>query len=559
MKNKFPLLITLFVAFAFTACNKGGKTGLLVPKDAGVVVHIDLSSLSSKLTWKEIQQTSWYAEAQKKADDSLVKKLLADPASSGVDTDGSLVMFMKRTGNSGYVAVQGKLKDVEKFKKMILEGSQNKATIEKDGDLNFAKMEGNDDATLYFNDKLFVFTADASDAKKVGAKQSFSQFGESRQYPLDSLKHFAKSTFNLKGKELLDSDKRFADLIDDKADAHFWVNTGSLYAGLLSGPMAMMKIGDVLQDNISTGIANFDHGKIVVDSKTFYNKELASLFKKYAGSEVSADILSKLPDQNVLATFVMNYNPEGIKEFLKLLGVDGMANAAMAQIGYSIDEFIKANAGELAFALTDFSIIKKPKSMTLDNGEVIHYDDDKPEMKFVFGTSVKDKAAFQKLIDIIGKNANSIVPIAADSASNQLKNKLQDKWFAFGTSEAQVDAFLAGNKKPAYADVFKGHNGGGFLDLQKLITAVAAGNKDSASKKPFEISSAFWKNVVAIWDVKDGNATSHVEINLQDGGTNSLKQLNKYLDQMYMAVPKNHEEEIDEVIAADAFTVPAQP
>lgn len=542
MKSKIVLLLSLCAVLVFTACNRGGKTGLLVPKDAGLVVHIDLSSLSSKLSWKEIQQTSWYAEAQKKADDSLAKKLLADPASSGIDTEGSLVMFMKRTGNSGYVAVEGKLKDVEKFKKTILDGSQGKAAIEKDGDLSFAKMEGNNDATLYFNDKLFVFVADASDTKKVGGNQSFPQLGESKKYTLDSLKYFAKSTFSLKGKDLLDSDKRFADLITDKADAHFWLNSGNLYGGMLAGPLAMMKLGDVLQDNISMGKANFENGKIVADGKTIYNEKLASLFTKYAGKEVSSDVLGKLPDQNVLAAFAMNYNPEGIKEFLKLLGVDGMANAAMAQFGYSVDEFIKANAGELAFALTDFSISKRPTSMTIGEGQVINYDEEKTEMKFVFGTSVKDKAAFQKLIDLIGQNVKDKMPVAADSAGNQLKNKLQDKWFAFGTSDAEVDAFLAGNKKPAYTEVFKGHNGGGFVDLQKFIMQAAASNKDTASKKAFDISSAFWKNINAFWDVKGGTATSHFEINLQDASTNSLQQLNKYLDQMYLAVPKNKEE-----------------
>ena len=118
-----------------------------------------------------------------------------------------------------------------------------------------------------------------------------------------------------------------------------------------------------------------------------------------------------------------------------------------------------------------------------------------------------------------------------------------------------MDAFLAGGKKPAYADIFKGHNGGGFVDLQKFIMQAAASNKDTASKKVFDLSSAFWKNINAFWDVKGGNATSHFEINLQDGSTNALKQLNKYLDHMYLAVPKNKEEfdfpvEVDSTAAA---------
>lgn len=560
MKNRFLLLLSLFAVFIFTACNKGGKTGLLVPKDAGLVLHVDLSSLSSKLSWKEIQQTAWYAEAQKKADDSLAKKLLADPASSGVDTEGGIVMFMKRTGNSGYIAVEGKLKDAGKFKKTILEGGKNDVQIQKDGDFNFATMSNNGDATLYFNDKMFVFVADASDGKAVIPNQSMPQLpSASQKYQLDSLKYFAKNIFNLKGKDLLDSDERFADLISDKADMHYWVNTGNLYGGLLGGPLAMMKIGDVLQGNVSTGKANFENGKIVVDSKQFYGEKLAELFKKYSGKNVSNEILAKLPEQNVLAVFAMNYNPEGIKEFLKLLGVDGMANAAMAQFGYSIDEFVKANAGELAFALTDFSITKKPATMALDNGEIINYDEEKPDMKFVFGTSVKDKAAFQKLIDLIGKNVKDKIPMAADSSKSGLKNKLQDKWFAFGTSDAEVDAFLSGNKKPAYSGIFSGHNGGGYVDLQKVIMAAAANNKDTTAKKAIDISATFWKNVSMFWDMKGGTATSRFEINLQDANTNSLKQLNKYADQMYLSVPKNKEQDftIEPPLSADTISVPS--
>lgn len=548
MKNKILLLLSLCAAIVFTACNRGGKTGLLIPKDASFVIHVDFSSLSSKLSWKEIQQTAWYAEAQKKADDSLTKKLLADPASSGVDTDGSLVIFMKRANISSYVAVEGKLKDAEKFKKTIIESGKNNVKIEKDGDLNFARIENNDNGTVYFSDKMFVFIADASDGNSVLPNQSMPQIsGSSQKYSIDSLKFFAKNIFSLKGKDLLDSDKRFADLMDNKADMHYWVNTESFYGGMMGGAMAMMKIGDVLAGNVSTGTANFENGKIIMESKQYYGEKLAELFKKYSGKNVSDELLSKLPDQNVLAAFAMNYSPEGIKEFLKLLGVDGLVNAAMAQFGYSVDDFVKANAGELAFALTDFSIKKRPASMTLENGETISYENEKPEIKFVFGTAVNDKAAFQKLIDVIGKNLKSQLGVPADttiSSDFQFKKMLQDKWFAFGSSDAEVNAFLSGNKKPAYSGIFSGHNGGGYIDLQKVIATVAANSGDSSSRKLTDISAAFWKNVNMFWDVKGDNATSKFEINLADGNTNALKQLNKYADQMYQAAPKSEMTEI---------------
>lgn len=542
MKHNIILLLCLGTILLFTACDKGGKTGLLIPADAAFVLHADLASLSSKLSWQEIQQTSWYAEVQKQAGDSLAKQLLATPSSSGLDTDGSLALFLKRSGNNGYLALQGKLKNAEQFVSTLTAAGNNRISIEKDGNFNYARMDGNDDATIYFNDKIFVFVADASETKTTGKGLPQLQ-GGAEKYPLDSLRHFAKNIFGLKGKKLLDTDKRFAGLVSDKADFHYWMNSGYLYGGMLSGPMAMMKIGDVLAGNISSGKANFENGKIVVSGTQYYNRLLADLFKNHAGKQVGNELLSKLPNENVLAAFAMNYNPGGIKEMLKLLGMDGMANAAMAQLGYSIDEFVKANAGELAFAITGYAVTRNMDTLNLENGQTITYENQKPELKFVFGTAINDAQAFQKLVDVVGKNFKDKITIPAD-ASKQLVHKTVGKWFAFGT-DGDVNAFFSGNKKPAYSNSFSGHNGGGYLDLQKILTTMAANNQDTAYKKMFDTSASFWKNMHMHWDVKDGTATSYIEVNVADAQTNALKQLNRYFDQLYLAMPETDQNEIE--------------
>ncbi|MFV0605344.1 MAG: DUF4836 family protein [Niabella sp.] len=556
MKTKFIFFI-LFITVAFTACQNGGSTGLLVPADAALVVHINFNSLSSKLTWKEIQQTAWYSESQVEINDSLAKKLLADPASSGINTNSNMVLFMKRSNPNGYVAIVGEMKDIEKFKSSLQQVAKGSVRIEKDGNLDYASFENNSQSVLYFNNKNFVFITDASNTKKMAINSSLPDLsGNSSGYTLDSLRYFAKHTFNLKGKDLLDSDKRFANLINNKADIHYWINTSSLYEGLLTGPMAMMKIGDVLQGNISSGTANFEDSKITLNNQQFYGKQLAELFGKYKGKNVSNDLLNKLPAQNVLMAFAMNFNPDGIKEFLKVLGVDGMANAAMAQFGFSVDEFIKAQAGELAFALTDFSIKKVPQSITLEDGETIHYEDEKPDMKFVFATSVNDKNAYQKMVDVIEKQAAKGMSVM-DSSGSKLQYILQDKWFALGSSKTEVNAFLTNNKKPDYSNIFDGHNGGGYIDLQKLIVAASAGNKDSSTQKAIQISADFWKDIQMIWDVKGGITDSKIEINLSETKTNSLKQLNKYIDRIYLSLPKNKYEEIN--IEADANAPMPEP
>ncbi len=539
MKNKVLLFSSLFLAFLFSSCNRGGKTGLLVPKDAGLVIQVDISSLSSKLSWQEIKETAWFGEAQKQIKDSFALKLLNDPSNSGIDTEGSLVFFLKKSGNSGYAAIQGKLKDAEKFSLMVKNIDKESITIEKDGNFSFAKNAKSEDAVLYFTDKIFVFTADASEMyKSMSRGQAVNKFG------MDSLKYFAKTTLSLKGSDLLDSDKRFADLIADKADMHYWMNTGNLYGGMMGGLFNMMKLSALLEDNISTGKMNFENGKIVAETKQLYNKEISALLKKYSGKEVGDELLSRLPEGDVLAAFGMNFNPELLKEILKLIGVDGIVNGALGQAGLNIDDFIKSSKGDMAFALTNFAMKESPATVTLDDGQEIAYQKEKPDFKFVFGASVNDKTAFQKIVNAADSFFKDKDKAVADS-SNGFKTKQQDQWFALGSSQEEIDAFLKGGKKPAYAGIFKGHNFGGFVDLQKIIQLASANSKDSASKKMSQISGSFWKNIVVSGDLKNGEANSRFEINLMDGSSNSLKQLNKYMDQMYSAMPKNDFQEFE--------------
>src|SRR5258706_10399533 len=116
------LLILSALAFLFTSCNKkGGKSGLLVPKDAAIVVHINSASLSSKLSWDEIRQTNWFKEMSKDGTDSLSRQLLADPASSGIDTKKDFVFYLKKHGQGGYLVFEGSLANVAAYEKLLMQ------------------------------------------------------------------------------------------------------------------------------------------------------------------------------------------------------------------------------------------------------------------------------------------------------------------------------------------------------------------------------------------------------------------------------------------------------
>lgn len=521
----FMLLTPLVVSIA-VSCKQGDKNGAMIPADAGVVVHINSPSLTSKLSWKEIQQTNWFKEMYTEASDSLAKKLMDDPENSGIDPKADMVLFVKRQNQGGYMAFQGSVKDAdafEAFNKNISKG----AVTATEGDFSSIVIENK--AVVTWNDKHFVYVMDAP----MGGASEYMLEGDGAQqsssFPPDSLRKFGKSLFILDNENSLGENKRFSTLLKEDGDIHLWINTENLSGGLGAGMLSMMRLNVLLEGNVSATTVNFGDGKITMKSRQYYGKEMTDLIEKYSPKPISDDIVNRIPTQDVAAAFVMNYPPEGLKEFIKLIGVDGMVNGFLGKAGYSVDEFIKANKGEIIVAFSDFKMENKTMTVPNEYGEPYTYSTNTPDIKFLFCASIRDKAAFDKLISTI----NSQLPAeASEQLSSKFNYKVNNNWFAASNSPEYVDKFLAGtNNKVPFADKISGHPFGGYIDIQKLLAATSSGITDSSAKDAINASIKLWQNVVFHGgEVKDGAMISEGEINLMDKNTNSLKQLNQYLD-----------------------------
>lgn len=528
--QRTSLLGLLAIALVLiVSCGTADKSGIAVPKDAGIVIHINTSSLSSKLTWKEIQQTNWFKEAYAEADDSLAKKLLDNPDNSGVNTETDLAFFVKRQGKNGYGVFEGGLKDAAAFeafnKKM-----KPQATASKDGDLNILKL-GNDGVATW-KDNKFIYVFDAP----MGNTSRFSEDGSSSgSAPLtaDSLIKFAKELYDLKGDNSLTNDDKFASLLKEAGDVHLWLNSENLYGDALGGVLSTMKIGDLMKGNVSAMTLVFDNGKIEVKAKSYYNKEMGKLLEKYKMKNLDADALARIPSDNVTGVLAWNYPPEGLKEFLKLGGLDGMTNGFLGEMGYSIDEFVKANKGDLLVAVTDFNI--KSEQVTYpsyeEGGAPYTYTKTTPDMKVLFAVSINDKPAFDKMVGIIKAKVGDV----PEGSMPKISYSLNDKWFAAGNAEDQVNKFLAGgaNNKQPFIGKISGHPFGMYVDLQKILKTSEAASTDSSTKVVLAESVKMWQDILATGgEINDGAMSSHFEINLVDKNTNSLKQLNQYADKL---------------------------
>ena len=521
-KAMFAVLAVIAVS-----CGRSDKSGPAIPKDASIVVHINADALTKKLSWDDIKKTNWFNEIYAQADDTLARRLMDNPGNSGINVQEDMVFFVKKQGRGAYMVFEGSVNDTAAFQ--AFNSQLNKgAGITRGGDLNIMKLESN--GVLSWNDKKFVYVINAP-----GMASSLASFGSSMEqysFPADSLQMFASVLYDLPSDQSMYEDDRFAATMKEDGDLHVWVNNEQTYGGLAGGMLGMLKV-NALFDKNATGMAvNFDNGKISMKTKQFFNKEVLKVMEKYPSKDVSADVINRIPSQEVAAAFVMNYPPEGLREFLKLVGFDGAVNGYLQQVGFTMDEFVKANKGDIVIAVTDVQI--KKDSLIEEqgpDGEPVVRNSGGTDMKFLFATSINDRPAFDKMI---GAMSAQLGQIGGNSLFPAVTYKLDNNWFVAGNAEAQVTQFLAGNgNKQPFASRIGGQPFGAFIDLQKLMKSSAGAVNDSTSQRTLDASLKIWQDVLITGGkVKNGSVSYDVELNLLDKNANSLTQLNKYFDQL---------------------------
>jgi hypothetical protein len=392
-------------------------------------------------------------------------------------------------------------------------------------------------AVLTWNGNKFLYIYDAPFLSM--ASSYLANDGEgSNAFPADSLKKFAKDIFALKGDNNLPGDDRFADLIAEAGDVHLWMNSGNLYKGAVGGALSMMKVSSLLEGNISASTLNFDNGKISFNATQYYGPEITKLLDKHEFKNVSADLINRIPTQDVIGAFAMNCPPELLKEIFVLAGIDGLVNAGLAQMNYSMDELMQASKGELLFAVSNLEIKEKEKFP----GTAYAYKAKEPDMKFLMAASVNNQAAFEKLVGIIKQQPHDT------SYSSKVDYKIENKWFAVSNEPGYTTKFLAGgNNKLPFTEKISGHPFVGYLDIQKILKSTESTMASDLEKGTMTASIRLWQDVVMYGgEYKKGKMTYHVDINLVDKNTNSLKQLNNYGGQIYTLNKQHKKAQIEE-------------
>ncbi len=548
-------LLAFIAAFIFSSCSKSNDEGKMIPKNAVFVASLNTSSLNDKLSWDEIKQTNWFKHFY--ADEGTadwMRKLMDDPEKSGIDPKGNIVFFAQPvTGNSYNLGFEGSLKDEKAFAEFN-KNLDPSATVTKNEKVNLFILRGK--SVVGWNDKRFAYVLNSNSIQPVNAGEDNEQPGMGMSsMSTVSMSSFCKNLFSLKSDSSLEKNERYASLISDNGDIHAWINYEELVqnnAGL--GMLGMLKLDLFFKDNISTYTVNFEDGKVNVQQKSYAGKDFSSFLKKYEGNKLNGDMISSIPSQDVALVFAMNYKPEGLKQLLTMSGLDGFLNAFIGKMGFSIDDFVSANNGDLMVALTDLKMKTDSMNYIDDQGNSQSSFNIRPDLNYIFSVGIGDKQSFQKLMEA-GKTISGQL-----SNTDNIKFNLNDKTFAVGSDQNMVNEFLKGSKnKFDFHDKLTGHPIGFFVDIHKILSVAGAdvSKADDNAKIMIDESLKLWKNVFFTGgEFKDGAIVANTDINLVDQSVNSLNQLNQYFDKISKAALAKIERKKSDQEMTDSMLMP---
>lgn len=508
-------MAVIFTTALFSSCGSKNELAKSIPSDAIVVMHFNTGSLLEKLPWSEVKSTAWFqAMAADTSAPDWAKKLLENPEATGINMEKGIVFFIANNAdNKLFFVVQGSLESTEEFLQFnkSLEGG---AVVETDG-MNTIVLNGKAVACWKGND--FMYIAGGFDPDEVSPREVL-RGNDIEPGRVDALTGYCSQLFSLPADSSLAGDERFASLIAEKGDAHAWFNLESaMNMSPQMGMLGMLKLDDLIHGTRSGYTATFENDAIVVDHKYYASEKMLELIKKYKGSEVNATMIHNIPSKDITGLLTLNFKPQGLEEIMKLIGVDGFINMALGSAGITLEIIANAMNGDLVISVSDLKV--SSDSMSTD-----------PDLNFLISMGIGNKESFQKVQDALHK-------LLPEMGREKIYMDKNDEIFAFGNDSSFVKTFLSGSQKntPEFSKEFEGHPFGFFLDLQKILTVVEQETHDSLKEAAVQKSLNFWDEIISTGGGINNNAfTSTTEIRLMNKEPNSLRQLNQYINALYL-------------------------
>jgi hypothetical protein len=486
-------LLFAVILFIATSCKKPVPDQTkYIPKDATFVVDLDWKSLSQKASKGNMNWDSLFRSLSQSNDDSLLasgKKKFDDFMNSGVDVEHNVFLFA-RTSNSimngsstmgGAIAI---LKDADKFEAYI-KRQAGANEIKKGNNYSYSTMGNN--VAVGWNKEVVILSG--SYTGKNGADSSSSTSSP--------LQQTFSSLFSQKEDESVAAIPEFRDLLAEKGDILLWTNSGSM---LNSVPLlGMTKISDLFKDSYGAGVVNFEDGKVTGTFKSYSGKDLAAIWKKYAGPTADMKMVTQYP-LPVAGFAAFSFNPQIIYEIIKYAGFEGTANEFLEKQGLTLNDLLKAFKGDFAIVFSDLGIAEKENNY---NG--MKFKSKQTVGKLVFNAAIGDKASYDKIVSKLAEQGEMEMQngqYVPKGFGNELAWSMDGKNLIIATDKDLMQQYLSGKGNAALpADVAAEANGKSvafYIDINKILQSFPVDSSAiptmNAAKNTFKMAMSTTEN-----------------------------------------------------------------
>lgn len=282
MKKQITFSFLLFISFCFfiLGCSKNDTYQNSIPKNAQLILNVNLKSLFDKAGMKEFQETNFYKEIMnslppdfEKKD--LLEKIMKNPEISGIDFEKDAFLF--RIDDKDITCILLKLKSYSKFQDFFKEISKDKkATIEETDDYYYYQ-SSKKDILAWDNEKIIFITTD---------KRTFR----------DSLKIYLSEYMKSDKNNSIFLDNDFSEFYKNKKDINLWMSLDfNQKDNYEQGKFDSLLSSDIMKGSKFYFNIEFTNSEIKVTGKTIVGENLS---KKYDFNSIMKDGLS----ENIMKT-----------------------------------------------------------------------------------------------------------------------------------------------------------------------------------------------------------------------------------------------------------------
>lgn len=533
----------IIIVVALSSCNRIPDHAKYIPKNAVVVVGVDIKALTKKVAWNAITGSKLFKDMQKhvQGNDKSFEE-------AGIDLMNTMYVYiMADKANDEKVTALIPLSDAAKFETYLSGNFPGKA-IKQQGKIKTAMLsEG-----MYagWNDKLLIImnasdvsTYDHDEYTDSSVSEPPVQVPDETQLAADM-----QAAFSVSSENSLVNNSKYAALEHERHDILFWMNYEQVMSQFMGkGGVEWMStlsgMSSFWKDAALTAGFDFEKGRIAGEMHYYLSPELKQMAQEFGGTNADKEMIDMLPAKNLDMLFAYHLSAKGTHDLLEKMGVLGFANLALTQQDLDVDYILDAFTGDMGLALNDFKVKMENLADDTTTGGMSPYKTSTRFVNFVYVMKINKKQNFDKLLDLA---KDMIHPMGANAyyfsyGTDSLYMVRNDKYAVISNKVENATACLQSKGNHfANAETIYGHPLGFYIDFQQMVSSIDPAMVNSSlsdSTLVTESRKLLQNMLVSGGDFKNNNFEYHMQLNFLNKEENSLIQLMNFA--MKISAEKN--------------------